>query len=93
MRMRGWLLAVTALAVVILVAVGTWYARAEGETPAPGVPTAAVANPVVSALPYISETEYEPDPFDTSRTRTSRTEVKELILVRADGTIERKRAW
>ncbi len=50
-------------------------------------------NPVVAVIPYRSETEYEPDPFEPDRIRRTQTEVKELILVRADGSIEHKRAW
>ncbi len=50
-------------------------------------------NPVVAVIPYRSETEYEPDPFEPDRIRRTQTEVKDLILVRADGSIEHKRAW
>jgi len=55
--------------------------------------TAPIENPIVAVIPYQQETEYEPDPFEPDRVRRTRTEVKELIIVRADGTIERKRAW
>ena len=93
-----WSLTLLIVVVMAVAGTGLWLvvsARAEdGE-----VPTAedtaqppAVANPVVAVIAYQSETEYEPDPFEPDRLRRAKTEVKQLILVRADGTIEHKRA-
>ena len=101
MSPRPWFL-LLAVALVIAVAAGSswWAAAQDGEQPeAPAIEEPAteqqppVANPVVAVVPYRSETEYQPDPFEPDRLRRSETEVKELILIRADGSIEHKRAW
>jgi len=91
-----WLLATIVVLVVLIAGVSAWYARAENGDDSAAATTeeiAQIANPVVAAIAYQQETEYEPDPFEPDRVRRARTEVKELIIVRADGTIERKRAW
>lgn len=44
--------------------------------------------PVVTAFPYRSETEYEMDPFDETRIRSTKTIVKNICIVRADGKTE-----
>ncbi len=96
MSAHRWLLATIVVLVVLIAGVSTWYARAEnGDDSATATPeeTAQIENPVVGVIAYQQETEYEPDPFEPDRVRRTRTEVKELIIVRADGTIERKRAW
>jgi len=96
MSAHRWLLATIVVLVVLIAGVSAWYARAEnGDSPAATTSeeTPQIDNPVVAAIAYQQETEYEPDPFEPDRLRRARTEVKELILVRADGTIERKRAW
>ncbi len=96
MSAHRWLLATIVVLVVLIAGVSAWYARAEnGDNSATATPekTAQIENPVVAVIAYQEETEYEPDPFEPDRVRRARTEVKELILVRADGTIERKRAW
>ncbi len=49
------------------------------------------SNPVVSALPYVQQTEFEPDPFEPDRIRSSRLLTKSIVLVRADGSTEIKR--
>ncbi len=96
MSAHRWLLATIVVMVILIAGVSAWYARAEnGDDSAATTSekTAQIENPVVAVIPYQQETEYEPDPFEPDRVRRARTEVKELILVRADGTIERKRAW
>ncbi|MCK4323674.1 MAG: hypothetical protein KAW89_04035 [Armatimonadetes bacterium] len=96
MSAHRWLLATIVVLVVLIAGVSAWYARAEnGDDSAATTSeeTAQIENPVVAAIVYQQETEYEPDPFEPDRVRRTRTEVKELIIVRADGTIERKRAW
>jgi hypothetical protein len=45
-------------------------------------------SPVVAAFPARYETEFEPDPFDQTRVRRSRTAVNDVVIVRADGTQE-----
>jgi len=96
MSAHRWLLAMIVVLVVLMAGVSAWYTWAEnGDNSAATTPekTAQIENPVVAAIAYQQETEYEPDPFEPDRVRRTRTEVKELIIVRADGTIERKRAW
>ena len=44
--------------------------------------------PVVAAVPYQTKTEYDMDPFERDRVRSTETEVSTLILVRADGGTE-----
>ncbi len=44
--------------------------------------------PVVAAVPYQTETEYDMDPFEPDRIRSTETEVKTVLLVRADGGTE-----
>ena len=96
-----WLLATIVVLVVLIAGFSAWYARAENGDDTAASPvvagspeeTAPVANPIVAVIPYQQETEYEPDPFEPDRLRRARTEVKELIIVRADGTLEHKRAW
>ena len=93
---RGWLLTVSVFSVLLIVGGTAWYALAQNEAPSNVIAdeeAPVIANPVVAALPYRSETEYDPDPFEPERMRSSQTEIKELVLVRADGTIEHKRAW
>ena len=98
MSRQGWLLAIAILCVVLVAGATAWYALADNGagddlTAKPAVVPPAIANPVVGVIAYRSETEYEPDPFDPDRLRLSKTEVKELIFVRADGSIEHKQAW
>ena len=94
---RRWPLMLAVVVLIGLVGTGlgvTIFAQDEtggDDTPAAAVP--AVGNPVVAVIAYQSETEYEPDPFDPDRLRRSKPEVKQLILVRADGTVEHNRAW
>lgn len=44
--------------------------------------------PVVAAEPYEYETEYEMDPFEPDKIRSTTTRVHKLVIVRADGTKE-----
>lgn len=96
MSAHRWLVATIVVLVVLIAGVSAWYTWAENEdSPAATTSeeTAQTENPVVGVIAYQQETEYEPDPFEPDRVRRTRTEVKELIIVRADGSIERKRAW
>ncbi len=93
-----WLLILLVVVMMILAGSGAWlavqaWADEEGEqAPTAEVVSPPIRNPVVGVIAYQSETEYEPDPFEPDRLRRAKTEVKELILVRADGTIEHKQA-
>lgn len=49
-------------------------------------------SPVVSAVPFQQRTEYEQDPFDTTRLRRTTTTVTQVMLVHADGSMEIKEA-
>ena len=95
---RRWALVLSIVVIAALAGTSLWLgvsARAEDdETPAGEATTkpTEATNPVVAVIAYQSETEYEPDPFEPDRVRRAKTEVKQLLLVRADGTIERKRA-
>ena len=95
MLTRRRVLVVVVVGVILAVGTTAWYARAQDQAPThlAQTPSEPTPNLVVAAFPSRQETEYEPDPFDPDRVRSSRTEVKELILVRADGSIESKRAW
>ena len=96
---RSWTGMLSIVVIAVLVGTSLWltvWARAQGEEGPAVEDTAqpsATANPVVAVIPCQSETEYEPDPFEPDRLRRSKTEVKRLLLIRADGTIEQKRAW
>ena len=65
-------------------------AHAEDKPATPVIAAAAATNPVVAAFPFKYDTEYEPDPFETTRLRRARTEVTFTLLVHADGTQEIK---
>ena len=47
-------------------------------------------SPVVSAVPFQSRTDYEQDPFDTTRLRRTTTTVTRLVIVHADGSMDLK---
>ena len=65
---------------------------AEGAAAPADVKAMTQPSPVVSALPYQSRTDYEQDPFDTTRLRRTTTTVQRLVVVHADGTMEIKDA-
>lgn len=48
--------------------------------------------PVVSALAYQTQTEYEQDPFEPTRLRRTTATVTRVLVVRSDGTMEIKSA-
>ena len=52
--------------------------------------TEVAAPQVVAAVPAESVTEYEPDPFQPDRLRSSTVRVSKLAVVYADGTVELK---
>jgi hypothetical protein len=92
---------------VLLVGVGLGallVGRASAQAqPAPAAATAPTAStvdvkamtapsPVVAAVPYQSRTDYEQDPFDTTRLRRTTMTMLRLVIIHADGTMEVKDA-
>lgn len=62
-------------------------APAAAAPPAVDAATLLAPSPVVSAVPYQSRTDYEQDPFETTRLRRTTTTVQRLVLVHADGSM------
>jgi hypothetical protein len=90
---HAWTIPTVIAALAVLACVWVVVARpalAEDKPTTPAVATTAAANPIVAAFPYRYDTEYEPDPFETTRLRRARTEVSYTLLVHADGTQEIK---
>ncbi|HJN13947.1 MAG TPA: hypothetical protein QGH10_00575 [Armatimonadota bacterium] len=82
-RNTGLLLAVLLLGIAI--GAGGWLL---GSSPSHAqVDEAAVVSAV--AIDWVED--YEPDPFDDSMLRRSTVKVKQIALVRADGTVSTKR--
>lgn len=52
----------------------------------------SVAKTAVAAVAAESVTEYEPDPFEPERLRSSTVRVKRVAVVYSDGSVEIKRA-
>lgn len=62
---------------------------AEGDKPTEGAISPMVPRiPVVAAVPLVTETEYEMDPFDVDHIRSTKSEVKRILVIRADGSQE-----
>jgi hypothetical protein len=76
-------------AIAVSFAAGAILARPVLADPKGDAP-AATASPVVAAFPFKYDTEYEPDPFNTSLLRRARTTVTNVLVVHADGTQEIK---
>jgi hypothetical protein len=75
----------------VFCAYSTGVARADGTPPTtPEVKPVLDTPPIVSAVPYLQRTEYEQDPFDTTRLRRTTTVVTKVLLIRADGTTKIK---
>lgn len=90
-------IAATVLVLLVGVAVGVLLGSHATPAVAQGAPAADVKaitapSPVVSAVPYQSRTEYEQDPFETTRLRRTATTVQSIMLVHADGSVEVKQA-
>lgn len=83
---------VAVLAVAILAALAVYAIGAD--KPAPPAAAAATAgqkllpaeSPVVAAFPYKEDTEYEQDPFDTTKLKRTNMTVTHIVIVRADGS-------
>lgn len=62
---------------------------AEGDEPATVTTTPLFPRiPVVAAIPLVTETSYEMDPFNVDHIRSTKAEVKRVLVVRADGSQE-----
>jgi hypothetical protein len=44
-------------------------------------------SPVVAAMPYQSQTDYEQDPFEPTKLRRTSMQVRRVLLVHQDGTM------
>ena len=77
------LIAVMAALVVIGVLIVAQLCSAQDVTPTP-----AAERSVVAAVPSVSVTEYEPDPFDPQRMRSSTVRVKQVTIVYSDGSLD-----
>jgi hypothetical protein len=97
MRKTRWLI----LAVVLVAVAGGlagWghLARAYAAPAAAGTgvlpvqPRDGDANPIIAVLAGNTETEYEQDPFETTRLRKAVARVRTLVYVHQDGTVETK---
>lgn len=78
-----WLVALAAVAVVAGVVVMAQEEAQPGTGPALVLPG---EQPVVAAIPYKYETEYELDPFEPDKLRRTRTIVTHVLVVRSDAT-------
>ena len=98
MSATRWLLPIGLILLVAAGLAGWGHLAAASETPVvlagtpatPPPPGAQILNPIVSVVVGESVTEFEQDPFDTTRLRRSSNRVRTLIYVRADGTTETK---
>jgi hypothetical protein len=86
-KTRWTLLLVAALLCAGVLGV-TFYAGADEGAPATTAPPAP--SPIVQVVVGESETQFDQDPFEVDRLRSSTTSVRSLLIVRADGTVERK---
>jgi hypothetical protein len=96
MSATRWLFLV-GLVLLLAAGVAGWaHVAAAAETPplvtgtaaAPPPAAAQILNPIVSVVVGESVTEYEQDPFETTRLRKSATRVRTLVYIHADGTTE-----
>ncbi|MGD8240355.1 MAG: hypothetical protein PVH68_17505 [Armatimonadota bacterium] len=86
MRHRLIVLAIVLLGGVLLAAAGSLVAAQGG---AKGKPAVA-ESPIVAAVAIQSETRYATDAFGQGELRDSLTQVTKVLIVRANGEMERK---
>jgi hypothetical protein len=86
MRKVWWV----ALLVMLLLAGGLVGQALWADTEDSGEVVAKEKAPIVQVLVSESETEYDHDPFEVDRLRSSNTYVEEILIVRADGSWETK---
>ncbi len=79
-----------AIAVAVLIIVG--LVTALQMSAAQPIGTANSERAVVAAVAAESVTEYEPDPFEPQRLRSSTVRVKRIAIVYSDGSVEVKRS-
>ncbi|MCD6351220.1 MAG: hypothetical protein J7M26_03775 [Armatimonadetes bacterium] len=81
-----WLVIPVAIIVVAAVAATVLAANQGPAEPKSDVVAAVQEKPVVAAIPYKYETQYEQDPFEPDKLRRTHTTVTHVLLVRSDGT-------
>jgi hypothetical protein len=85
------IMAVLLAGIAVGVLVGGRFTPASAQdAPDAAVQAIVQPSPVVSAVPFQSRTDYEQDPFDSTRLRRTTTTVTRLVIVRADGSMELK---
>lgn len=86
--MRHWLtLLVLAVLGILLVAGASGFVAAQAAKQAK---PASLGSPIVAAVPIQSETRYATDAFDRGELRDSITQVTKILIIRANGEMERK---
>ena len=79
------------IVVLVLVLAGLALVAALGLSSAQETPLTSAAKPrAVAAVAQDSITEYEPDPFEPARLRSSTVRVRRVAVVYEDGTVEVK---
>lgn len=78
-----------AIVVAVLIIVG--LIAALQMSAAQELSTGTEARTAVAAVAAESVTEYEPDPFEPQRLRSSTVRVKRVVVVYSDGSVETKR--
>ena len=91
MSATRWLFLIGLVVLVAAGLIGWGHLAAAAETPTTPPPAGPqLVNPIIDVVISESVTEYEQDPFDTTRLRRANTRVRTLIYVHADGTTEKK---
>jgi hypothetical protein len=90
-------LAALALAIVVVGPQSLAFAqddKGKDKPPDKPVDIAAITqpSPVVAAFAYQAETEYEQDPFEPTKLRSTKMQVRRVMLVHQDGSMEIKDA-
>ena len=86
MRHRLTVIAIVLVAIVVLAAASGFVAAQSAERTKP----VALQSPIVAAVPIQSETRYATDAFGGGELRDSITQVTKVLIVRANGEMERK---
>jgi hypothetical protein len=86
MRRQPIVLAVVLVAAILLVAAVGYVAAQAAQNDKP----TTIESPIVAAVPIQSETRYATDAFGRGELRDSVTQVTKVLIVRANGEMERK---
>lgn len=86
------MLAVLLVGIVLGTVLGAHPSQAADAAAPADIKAMTQPSPVVSIVPYQSRTDYEQDPFDTTRLRRTTTTVLRVVVAHADGTLETKDA-